>query len=405
MKILVITPRLPYPPFSGMQLRVYHLFKQLSKKHELTLVCYKYEDEMNAENFLKNIFSYIKIIPDTFRDGDQATTSLFQKIRDTFYPPIGLLNYGTRKDAMHEAIAEVLDYDKFDVVYLSCFDMLPFVPAISQLPFVVDVIDDAALHAYNDFKMQSNLKRKLKRYAYWLQTRNFERSYLGLIPHIIMISSVDVEFFHSFCPGKLVHVITNGIDVDLFQPDSINHHHPVFMFSGNMDYVPNEDAAIYFIHKIFPRVLERIPEAMFTVVGRNPTKRLIDLAGQNRQIQVTGFVEDIRTWFNKALIYVSPLHTGAGLKNKILEAWAMGKATIATPISVDGLEAVHEENIILAEQPDEFVAAIVELYQNSAYREQLAQTARQDVINKYTWQIKANELETVLEKIVYERNT
>jgi sugar transferase (PEP-CTERM/EpsH1 system associated) len=405
MKILVITPRVPYPPFSGMQVRVYHLFKHLSKNHELALVCYRYEaNDMDAEYFLKNIFSYIKTIPDTFRDGAWTKTSLFHKIKETFQPPIDLLNYATRKDAMNKAIVEVLDSDKFDVVYLSCFDMLTFIPTISPMPFVLDVIDDAALHAYNDFKMKSNLRAKIKRYAYWRQIRNFERSYLGSIPHIIMISSIDAEYFHSFCTGKSINVITNGIDIDFFQPDSINHRQPVLMFSGNMDYSPNEEAAVYFILKIFPLVLEKIPEAVFMVVGRNPTNRLQELAGQNCQIQVTGFVEDIRTWFNKAMIYVSPLLTGAGLKNKILEAWAMGKATIATPISVDGIEAIHGKNIILAEQPDEFITAIVELYQNSAYREQLAQTARQDAVNKYNWQIKAIELETILEKIVSERN-
>lgn len=403
MKILILTPRLPYPPFSGMQLRVFHLFKHLGKKHDLSLICYQSDaDEMNGAIHLKGIFCDIQTIPVAQRNGTYAKTALFQKIKATFQPPIDLLNYAARNDAMKQAVARMLDSEKFDIAYLSCFDLLPLTRAMSQLPYVVDVIDDAALHAYHDFKMPSSLESKFRRYAYWLQIRNFEKRYLRAVPHIIMISAVDAAFFQSLCPGKAVHVITNGIDVDFFQPDSVDHQQPVLMFSGNMDYAPNEEATIFFIQKIFPRVLEAIPDAMFAVVGRNPTKRLLELASRHRQIQVTGFVEDIRTWFQKAMIYVSPLRTGAGLKNKILEAWAMGKATVATPLSVDGIEAIHGQNIILAEQPEEFVTAIIKLYQNSAYRKQLARTARQDVISKYNWQIKAVELEAILEKIAHE---
>lgn len=403
MKILVMTPRLPYPPFSGMQLRVYHLFKQLGKKHELTLVCYQSDnDEPDGAIHLKDIFCDIQTIPETHRDGALGKTSMFHKIKETFQPPIDLLNYAARNDAMQQVIGKLLDSEKFDAAYLSCFDLLPLTPAISSVPYMVDVIDDAALHAYHDFKMPSNLASKCKRYAYWRQIRNFEKRYLGSIPHIIMISAVDAEFFRSLCPGKAVHVVTNGIDIDFFQPDSADPQQPLLMFSGNMDYAPNEEAAIFFIQKIFPRVLEAIPEVIFAVVGRNPTKRLLELASQNRQIEITGFVEDIRTWFQKTMIYVSPLRTGAGLKNKILEAWAMGKATIATPMSVAGIDAVDGRNIILAEQPAQFVRAIIDLYQNPTYREQLARSARQDVATKYDWKSKAIELEKIFETIIHE---
>src|SRR5208282_624807 len=143
-------------------------------------------------------------------------------------------------------------------------------------------------------------------------------------------------------PGVLVRVIANGVDVEYFHPSGLPRMPHEIVFSGNMSFPPNIAACLWFADHVFPRICRALPAAHWTIVGSQPHACIQHLASRPG-ISVTGWVPDIRPYLEQASVYVSPLVSGGGIKNKILEAWAMQKAVVSTPLGCAGIEA-HDGN-------------------------------------------------------------
>jgi glycosyltransferase involved in cell wall biosynthesis len=167
------------------------------------------------------------------------------------------------------------------------------------------------------------------------------------------------------------------------------------MFSGNMNFDPNIAGAEYFYQSIFPLIREREPQIRWAIVGDCPAASVNSMAA-DPQVIVTGFVEDIRPWFEKCSVVVSPLVSGSGIKNKILEAWAMGKPVIATSLGCAGLLARNEENILIADSPEEFARKTLLLLHDPERAKTIGQAGLQTVRQHYSWKTSARQLEQIL---------
>jgi glycosyltransferase involved in cell wall biosynthesis len=162
-----------------------------------------------------------------------------------------------------------------------------------------------------------------------------------------------------------------------------------------MDYGPNEDAAIHFAENILPLIQQRQPEVQFWVVGKDPTERVRALADRPG-VHVTGGVPDVRPYLGKAGLFVCPLRYGTGVKNKLLAALAMQKPVVATRRSLDGLELRENEDLLVADEPAEFAAKVVQLIENPGQARRLARTGRAFVGDTYSWESSGKALEDVL---------
>src|SRR5262249_5836127 len=152
-------------------------------------------------------------------------------------------------------------------------------------------------------------------------------------------------------------------DSEYFRPDPGREVPDALVFSGSMDWYPNEDAVHYFVEKILPRIRQRRPGVSFTIVGRNPTRRILDLAARPG-VRVTGTLADVRPWTAGGAVYVVPLRVGGGTRLKIFEALAMGKAVVSTAIGAEGLELTPDRHIVPADDPDTFATAVVGLLED-----------------------------------------
>jgi glycosyltransferase involved in cell wall biosynthesis len=167
------------------------------------------------------------------------------------------------------------------------------------------------------------------------------------------------------------------------------------VFTGIMDYGPNEDAAIYFCDAILPAIQERYPQVAFWVVGKHPTER-VQMLAQRPGVHVTGGVPDVRPFLETAGIFVCPLRFGSGVKNKILAALAMGKGVVATRVSLEGLDLQEDEHVLAADEPGTFAAQVIKLIEDPGMAARLARNGQAFVRAEYSWERSATLLEGIL---------
>jgi glycosyltransferase involved in cell wall biosynthesis len=220
---------------------------------------------------------------------------------------------------------------------------------------------------------------------------------------IITNSPVDEEYLKSVAPAARTLTIGNGVDTAFFSPTQTDGDMRQVIFTGVMDYPPNEDAAIHFAENILPLIRQRRPEVEFWVVGKDPTERVSRLREQPG-VHVTGGVPDVRPYLEKAGIFVCPLRYGSGVKNKLLAALAMQKPVVATRRSLDGLELRENQDLLVGDEPAEFAAKVVQLIEDPVTAQRLASSGRAFVQDRYSWESSARALEDVLREAVRQRS-
>jgi glycosyltransferase involved in cell wall biosynthesis len=169
-----------------------------------------------------------------------------------------------------------------------------------------------------------------------------------------------------------------------------------------MDWMPNEDAILYFAREILPLIRQEIPQIALTVAGRAPSRRLLALALADNRIRVTGRVEDIRPYVAEASLVIVPLRIGGGTRLKIFEAMAMGKAVVSTPIGAEGLPVTHGKDIMIADTPRSFARNVIDLLRRPEQRKSLGFLARRHVEEQYSWNVVTDVFEDSLRRIVHE---
>jgi glycosyltransferase involved in cell wall biosynthesis len=195
-----------------------------------------------------------------------------------------------------------------------------------------------------------------------------------------------------------VRAVATGVDTSFFVPDGGPESPASLVFTGSMDWYPNEDAILHFMRTILPLVRQAVPAVTLTVVGRNPTPRL-RAAAAGLPVCITGRVDDVRPYVSRAAVYVVPLRIGGGTRLKIFEALAMGKPVISTTIGAEGLPLVPGEHFICSDEPVEFARAVVNLVTDPRRRETLGTAGRRLVEERYSWPRVAREFESRFEGV------
>lgn len=386
MKVVFVTPRLPYPPLKGNSLRAYHQIRTLANSNEIALISFIEDEEQ------------LKWIPELAKHCYRIETVLLTRLRSLFNVairaasevPYQCIYFWSQE--MQNKINEVIRAEKPEVVHVQLARMAQYFKEMNTVPKVLDLIDALSL----------NLSRRLERedwlwkpavYLEWRKFEKYERRACGIFDRVVVSSGVDKEWLGL---GDNCSVVANGVDAEYFSYSPISNRQPrTIIFTGKMGYFPNVDAAVYFSRSIYPMVKAALPEVELQLVGADPSKKIIKLAQENPTIKVTGFVEDIRDYLGSATIAVCPMKSGSGIQNKALEALAMGTPVVASPQAVAALETVEDEHVLLAETPEEFSSQIVRLLKDPSLRERLSRAGRRLVEERYTWQTSADRLEEV----------
>jgi glycosyltransferase involved in cell wall biosynthesis len=225
-----------------------------------------------------------------------------------------------------------------------------------------------------------------------------ERALARNFPHVVVTSEADRQELGS----ETVSIIRNGVDLTRFPYADTEREERRIVMTGNMGYQPNIDGALWFAERVWPRIRARYPNARWSVVGARPALALRSLDGQDG-IEVLGQVEDLGAHLRHATIAIAPILCGAGIQNKVLEAFASGTPVVATSFANEGVQAKHGEHLMIADEPEAFAAAIAALFADPAMRLSLASRAHAFVEETLTWEAHVLQLEHIYASIAANR--
>ena len=386
MNILVLSPYVPYPPSFGGSVRIYHLIRQLSRRHAVHLLTYREEagggDLQGLAPYCKTITVVPRVVADKRR---QQWLSLLS-------PRSFQWRFHTSR-AMQAAIDRVTREQRIDWILVEFSQMAGFrfpqgVPVVLDEHNVeFDALDRMAGREGGAFRKGFNR----------IEAAKFRREELAAARAAaltLVTSGRDGDLLRQHAPGLRTAVITNGVDCDYFarpagprQPDSA-------VFVGATHYFPNEDGVLFFARELHARICAARPGFRFTAVGGRPPPSLTALRSET--FAVTGFVDDVRPHMWESSVFVVPLRMGGGTRFKVVEAMAAGVPVVSTRLGAEGIPAVDGRDLLLADTPEDFSAAVVRVLTEPALAAGLAASGLEFVRRHFDWSVIGDNLEAAL---------
>jgi sugar transferase (PEP-CTERM/EpsH1 system associated) len=387
------------PLDSGGKIRSYNILKQLAREHRVTYFGFHAEQDDAAHAELKAIFERVVTCPLKL-PAAKSFAELVQYGKDLFSrEPYAISKYC--QPWVAGALRNLVQTESYDVIVCDFLVAAGVIPWDLPCPKVLFTHNVEALIWKRHYEVARNPLWKLLSWREWRAMERAERRYLREADHVLAVSQTDRDFFAQEIPAEKLTVIPTGVDVEYFHPMASEEEPNSLVFTGSMDWMPNEDGIFYFAEEILPRIFEKLPNARLSVVGRKPSARLKALAATDpHHLHLTGWVNDIRPYLAQSAVCIVPLRVGSGTRLKIFEAMGMGKAIVSTTIGAEGLPVRHGEEILLADSPDVFAQRVVGLLEDAAERRRLGNAARVLVETKYSWGSVAKEFAASLEKVV-----
>lgn len=385
------------PLDTGGKIRSFNLLKELGKKHAVTLFTFYAAQAADTHDDLKQYFSRVIHLPVVlpaqrgFREALKYARNLVTR------RPYSLSKYALPEVA--SALRKLLVEERYDLLICDFLFSAPIVPWDIPVPKVLFTHNVETQIWKRHFEVARNPIWKGVAWREYRTMERAEREFLQKADHVLTVSENDRQHFGAFLPIEDMTVIQTGVDIAYFHPSSIPAKSNSLVFTGSMDWMPNEDAIQYFVKDIFPRIRREVPDASLCVVGRRPSERTRALEKENNGVVITGTVEDIRPFSWDASVYVVPLRVGGGTRIKIFEAMAMGKAIVSTPVGAEGLPVENEKNILLEESEEGFARQVIRLLREPGERAELGREARKLVEENYSWGAVAGTFDAVFEKV------
>lgn len=393
MKVLVALPRFPYPLEKGDKLRAYHQIRCLSKNNDVVLFCVSHQ-EVSDEHIekIKPYCSAIKVVTPSKIKVYYSILRAFLSINS-----LQVNGYWNTKKIRNEYSAFEKEQNP-DVVYCQMVRTMEWVKKSSK-PKLLDFQDCLSKNVERRMYKTKGLLRRILHYEFKM-LRSCEYDAFECYDAFTIISSADREAIpHQ--KNDTISILPNGVDTALFRPRNIAVEYDI-LFSGNMHYAPNIDAAVFLIKDIMPIVWQKRPHTTVMLAGADPVPTVKRL--QSDKVTVTGWVNDIGECYAKAGLFVAPMRIGTGLQNKLLEAMATKKPCITSPLANNALAAEDGKQVIVAKTAQEYADAIIEILDNKEKADMLADNAYNYVLQKYSWD-KYNELlETLLNDMYNKSN-
>ena len=298
-------------------------------------------------------------------------------------------------------VRQLLATERFDAVVADFLPPVVNLPPALQVPSVLFTHNVEAEIWRRHAENASNAVARALMTQQWSRMLRFERRALERFDLVLAVSDADRETFRRLYPGaarRPIHVVKTGVDTQYFTPIHGRERCAHLVFTGSMDWLPNEDGMLYFVREILPRIRQEEPDVTLSIVGRAPTPavtRLADVFG----VEVTGRVDDVRPHVAAGEVYIVPLRIGGGTRLKIFEAMSMGKAVVSTTVGAEGLPVTPGRDIVIADGPAPFADAVVRMIRQREMRERIAGDGRRLVVERYDWAAVAADFEEALAAI------
>jgi sugar transferase (PEP-CTERM/EpsH1 system associated) len=387
--ILFLAHRVPFPPDRGDKIRAYNILRYLSRHKRVHLIAFADDPaDLKRKGGLAKITGNRQIV---WRSKPQLVAGAQSLIG---HRPLSLTAFDN--DEVHRAVESMLARHSIGTIYVFSSQMAQYVPARPRQKVIMDFVDmDSAKFA--TYGKQST------GFTGWMMRREgrllaqYEKAVAQRADASLFVSAAEAALFRERTGAERVEVVENGIDTEAFDPGAqfkrMDTMGDLIVFTGQMDYRPNIEGVTWFVETILPHIRLRHPQARFAIVGRKPTEAVKALA-KHPGVSVTGEVPDVRPWLHAAAVVVAPLKLARGIQNKVLEAMAMGRPIVASAAAATGID--HGGTIEVGETVGQIADAVNRLIADPAAAARLGASARQQVIDHYSWDAKLSALDPIL---------
>lgn len=399
MKILFLSQRFVLPMDTGGKIRTGNILRELARLAQVTVISNvesprddKYVDQMRSmcDRFIGVPWKEKERYSLTFY------TSVFLKKFSRY--PVSVLN--DYSQALEQAVLGELEADDYDL--LIC-DFLQSSLNVRKVKGIPTLLFQHNVEAQITQRHVERASSTFVRFFWGMQHKRMfrhEKAMCHRFDGVIAVSDSDKSIMETWYGADNVHTIPTGVDVDFFKPPTQVVQKQQLVFTGSLDWLPNEDALVHFIESTFPIVKREFPDVHLLVVGRKPPPRLERLVRNRNDIELTGWVDDTRPYIAESAVYIVPIRIGGGTRMKIYEALAMGKALVSTTVGAEGLPLTDGEHFLNADDDADFASAIIELLGNPEQRRILGEQARDYVVTHFGWHIVAQRFLEICESVV-----
>jgi polysaccharide biosynthesis protein PslH len=398
MKLLWLNAGLLLPLDKGGKLRTWHLMRHLAGRHDITYLSFADPSATAADrDGMREVCSDLHVVDR--RDPPKGSAAFYADAARRVFDPLPYAAGKYRSVEYRDRVDALLRSGQFDLVV--CDFLVPAVnmPRRLPCPAVVFTHNVEAEIWRRHYERQTDPLRRLLFRQQWQRMLRFEADTLSRFDLVLAVSDTDKETFRQLYPAALrapVFTVATGVDTAFFAPHpetAVSPKHLVF--TGSMDWIPNEDAMKHFCEDILPLIRAEEPAVTLSIVGRAPTpavQRLADIPG----VEVTGRVEDVRDYIGRAAVYIVPIRIGGGTRLKIFEAMGMARAVVSTTVGAEGLPVTDGRDVVIADTAESFAGQVVALLRDPARRVQLEHAARDLVVTHYDWSAVAGQLDAAL---------
>lgn len=403
MKLLILTPQLPYPPEQGTSLRNYHIIRGLAANHEITLLSFLEENQTVAPSQIAPLLeccASIETVP-------VPTRSKGKRLRQLLTTRQPDMAHRLSSAAFDNCLRRLLAETDFDIVQIEGIELAQSINVIriaSRRKIIFDNHNaETELQRRNMHTDWHTPKRWLAALYSWVQVgrlAGFERWACESADAVTAVSAADKKHLQAVAPHlqSPITVIPNCIDITAYQnlnklPEEQTTFSYDLVFSGKMDYRPNVDAVLWFAAEVWPKIQAIRPSTTWAIVGQKPHSRLARLRSVPG-ITVTGWVEDVRPYIANAQLFIMPFRIGTGTRLKFIEALAAGKAIVSTRVGAEGFEVVDGRELVFADTAEEMATAVLHLLDHPEERDTLGQAATQ-FASHYDWRVVIPRFESV----------
>ena len=397
MKILMLTPYLPYPPSSGGQVRSYNLIKNLAKDHQITLFSLiKHDSELKYVKELEKFCVKVKVFK---RSGKPWTLRNILKTGFSLYPFLVIRNLAQGEK---EVLEKELSENDYDLIHAETFYVMPHIPQ-TKVPILL-VEQTIEYQVYQHYAQNNkNIILKPLLYVDVAKIKFWETKFWRKANKVVAVSDSDKKKMQNLVPGLDVGVVPNGAGEDLLAVWSQRKEQkkPIVFFQANFLWLQNVEAAINLATKVFPFIKKEIPQAHCLIVGQAAKEKIGHFVSKDievRDLEISD-IEGVKEAYRQATIFVAPLRGPGGTRLKVLGAMAAGVPVVTTSVGIEGIEAKDNQEVLIRNGGKELAKAAVELIKDQNNYQRIIKAARNLVEKKYSYKTIAHILDKFYQEV------
>lgn len=388
MKILMLTPYLPYPLWSGGQIRTYNLLKNLSAKHDITL--FSFIRDPREKKYIPKLKQFCVDVK-VFQKRPPFTIKSLLLAGATYYPLVVCLYLSQE---VKKALEIEISKKKFDLIHAETFYVMPNIPKNSSIPIIL-VEQTIEYLVYQHFTQTVFLiPQKLMMLWDVAKIKFWEKRIWQKALHVVAMSHTDKATMQKLVPDLTVDLVPNGVDTDFFPMRKFSRERSnTVLFIGNFKWLQNREAVSILVKKIWPVIMKEMPKANLWIVGRSPTDEIRNFRSEN--IKISEDIDDIRDAYYKSDVLLAPIYGPGGTRYKILESMATGLPVVTTPTGIEGLSAINRHDVLICDTPHQLAFSTIKLLTDSVLYKKLAVNGRKLVEENFNWKSIAGKLDSI----------